>query len=202
MKTRNTFTNALALIALAAGLVVIIAAWQTRQVQAVQGSEDFPSDFGFIDLGAGQTARLNVVNLRRQPPPDPTARHPILKPLAIRAAPGASGSRSTFFSSRRRTQRDSRASLVTAFSVASRATSRSCPARRRRSTSSQPKVRRSLPRFIHSAGRTRAKATSGSRPSRTSPPCLKCVRARARSSSCPASPKASTRSPIPRAQPQ
>lgn len=61
MKTRKTFTNALALVALAAGLAVIIAAWQTRRVQAVQDSEDFPSDFGFIELGAGQTARLNVV---------------------------------------------------------------------------------------------------------------------------------------------
>jgi hypothetical protein len=71
MKTRNTFTNALALIALAAGLAVIIAAWQTRQVQAIQDSEDFPSEFGFIDLGAGQTARLNVVNLRVSPPPEP-----------------------------------------------------------------------------------------------------------------------------------
>ena len=72
MKTRNTFTSALALIALAAGLTVIIVAWQTRQVEAIQDSEDFPSDFGFIELGAGQTARLNVVNLRRlSPPPDP-----------------------------------------------------------------------------------------------------------------------------------
>ena len=71
MKTRNTFTNALALVALAAGLAVIIGAWQTRQVQAIQDSEDFPSDFGFIDLGAGQTARLNVVNMRRSPPPEP-----------------------------------------------------------------------------------------------------------------------------------
>jgi hypothetical protein len=61
MKTRNTFANALALVALAAGLAVIIAGWQTRQVQAIQDSEDFPSDFGFIELGAGQTARLNVV---------------------------------------------------------------------------------------------------------------------------------------------
>ncbi len=71
MKTRNTLMNALALVALAAGLAVIIAAWQTRQVQAIQDSEDFPSDFGFIDLGAGQTARLNVVNLLRSLPPDP-----------------------------------------------------------------------------------------------------------------------------------
>jgi hypothetical protein len=61
MKTRKTFTKALALITLAAGLAVVIAAWQTRQVQAVQDSEDFPSDFGFIELAAGQTARLNVV---------------------------------------------------------------------------------------------------------------------------------------------
>lgn len=72
MQTRNTFTAALPLVALVASLAVIIAAWQTRQVQAIQDSEDFPSDFGFIDLGAGQTARLNVVNLRRlTPPPDP-----------------------------------------------------------------------------------------------------------------------------------
>jgi hypothetical protein len=71
MKTRNTFANTLALLALAAGLAVIIGAWQTRQVQAIQDSEDFPSEFGFIDLGAGQTARLNVVNLRVSPPPEP-----------------------------------------------------------------------------------------------------------------------------------
>ena len=74
MKARNKFTNALALIALAAGLTVITTTWQTQQVQAIQDSEDFPSDFGFIDLGAGQTARLNVVNILRQsqnPPPQP-----------------------------------------------------------------------------------------------------------------------------------
>ena len=71
MKTRNTFTSALALTALAAVIAFLVAAWQSQQVQAIQDSEDFPSDFGFIDLGAGQTARLNVVNLRRSPPPDP-----------------------------------------------------------------------------------------------------------------------------------
>jgi hypothetical protein len=76
MKTRNTFTNALALVALAVIVVLLVAAWQSRQVQAVQDSEDRPSDFGFIDLGAGQTARLNVVNLRRQPPPDPDSPPP------------------------------------------------------------------------------------------------------------------------------
>ena len=71
MKTRNTFTSALALSALTAVIAFLVAAWQSPQVQAIQDSEDFPSDFGFIDLGAGQTARLNVVNLRRSPPPDP-----------------------------------------------------------------------------------------------------------------------------------
>ena len=61
MRTRKTLIEALSLIALAAGLAVIIAVWQTRQVQAIEDSEEFPSEFGFIDLGAGQTARLNVV---------------------------------------------------------------------------------------------------------------------------------------------
>jgi hypothetical protein len=71
MKIRNTFTTAMALVALAASLGVIIAAWHTPGVQAIQDSEDFPSDFGFINLGAGQTARLNVVNLLRSlPEPD------------------------------------------------------------------------------------------------------------------------------------
>ena len=70
MKARNSFTNILALIALAAVLALINTLWQTLEVQAIQDSEDFPSDFGFVDLGAGQTARLNVVNLRRSPPRD------------------------------------------------------------------------------------------------------------------------------------
>ncbi|MGH9882780.1 MAG: hypothetical protein ACRD6N_15190 [Pyrinomonadaceae bacterium] len=38
MQTRNTFTSAPVLIALATGLAVIIAGWQTRQVQALQAS--------------------------------------------------------------------------------------------------------------------------------------------------------------------
>lgn len=76
MKKRNTFTTVLVLVALAAGLTLITTAWQARRVQAIQDSEDFPSDFGFIDLGAGQTARLNIVNLRRQPPPDPDSPPP------------------------------------------------------------------------------------------------------------------------------
>ena len=77
MRRTNTLMNALALIALAAGLAVIIAAWQARQVLAIQDSEDRPSPFGFIELGAGQTARLNVVSLLRQPPPDGTAHRQI-----------------------------------------------------------------------------------------------------------------------------
>lgn len=76
MKTRSTFTNVLALTVLAAGLTFINSVWQTPEAQAIQDSEDFPSDFGFIDLGVGQTARLNVVNLRRQPPPDPDSPPP------------------------------------------------------------------------------------------------------------------------------
>lgn len=69
MRIQNIFTKALTLVALAAVLAVIFSAWQTRKVQAVQDSEAFPSDFGFIELAAGQTARLNVVGLR-QPPPE------------------------------------------------------------------------------------------------------------------------------------
>ena len=69
MKTHSRLTGALALIVV--GLALIFSAWETRRVQAIQDSEDFPSDFGFIDLGAGQTARLNVINLRKTPPPEP-----------------------------------------------------------------------------------------------------------------------------------
>ena len=71
MRTRKILIDALSLVALAAGLAIIVASWQTRQVKAIEDSEEFPSEFGFIDLGAGQTARLNVVNLRRSPPPEP-----------------------------------------------------------------------------------------------------------------------------------
>ena len=69
MKIQNIFTKALSLVALAGGLALIISMWQTRQVRAIQDSEDFPSDFGFIELAAGQTARLNVVGIH-QPPPE------------------------------------------------------------------------------------------------------------------------------------
>jgi hypothetical protein len=71
MEARNRLMNAGMLIALAGGLIVVVAVWEARKVQAIQDSEDRPSDFGFIDLGAGQTARLSVVNLRLNPPPEP-----------------------------------------------------------------------------------------------------------------------------------
>ena len=71
MKTRSRLMKALALIVIAAGFAVVIASLQTRRVQAIQDSEDFPSDFGFFDVAAGQTARLSVVNSRVSRPPDP-----------------------------------------------------------------------------------------------------------------------------------
>ena len=45
-------------------------------MQAIQDSEDFPSPFGFIELTAGQTARLNVVvgNPNDNPGDEPRAR--------------------------------------------------------------------------------------------------------------------------------
>ena len=70
MKTRSTFRFAMPLIALAVGTAFSIAAWQTQRVAAVEDPENRRAEFGFVDLGAGQTARLNVVNLVRQPPPD------------------------------------------------------------------------------------------------------------------------------------
>lgn len=86
MKTRKTFMSALALTTLAVAFALAHVMWQTREVQAIQDSEDFPSDFGFIDLGAGQTARLNVVNLRRQPPPEPDSPPPDPESLRVRLA--------------------------------------------------------------------------------------------------------------------
>lgn len=70
MKTRSTLMKALALFVVAVGLAFAIAAWQTRDVQAIQDSEDFPSPIIF-DIATGQTARLSVVNTRFSPPPDP-----------------------------------------------------------------------------------------------------------------------------------
>jgi hypothetical protein len=74
MKARNTVTSVLAVIALTALIAIIIAAWQSRKVQAIQDSEDFPSPYGFIELVAGQSARLTIVN--RQPPPEPDSPPP------------------------------------------------------------------------------------------------------------------------------
>jgi hypothetical protein len=73
MKIRNTFTSVLVIIGTAAAIAVIVAGWQTSRVQAVHDPEDRPNPFGFIELGAGQTARLNVVNIQ---PPDGASRPP------------------------------------------------------------------------------------------------------------------------------
>lgn len=70
MKTRSRLMNVLALAVLAAGVAVLIAVCQTRRVQAIQDSEDFPSPIVF-DVVAGQTARLSVVNARFSRPPEP-----------------------------------------------------------------------------------------------------------------------------------
>jgi len=76
MKTGSTFTKALLVVLLAAIFVAVISLWQTRRAQAIQDSEDFPSDFGFMELAAGQSARLNAVigNPDETPGPDPVAR--------------------------------------------------------------------------------------------------------------------------------
>lgn len=74
MKKRNTFTSVLVIVGTAAAIAVIVAVWQTRRVQAIQDSEDRPNPFAFIELAAGQTARVNVVNI--QPPPDPDSPPP------------------------------------------------------------------------------------------------------------------------------
>jgi hypothetical protein len=74
MKTRNTLVKTLVLVALVAGLSFVFVNWQTTQVKAIQDSEDFPSPYGFIELVAGQSARLTIVN--RQPPPEPDSPPP------------------------------------------------------------------------------------------------------------------------------
>jgi hypothetical protein len=59
MKTAKTTTKlfATAIALLVAG--VLWFAWSSRQAQAIQGSEDFPSPIGITN---GQTARLSVLN--------------------------------------------------------------------------------------------------------------------------------------------
>jgi hypothetical protein len=74
MKTRNIFTSLSVLVGTALAIAIIVAGWQTRRVQAIQDSEDKPNPFGFIELAAGQTARVNVVNI--QPPPHPDSPRP------------------------------------------------------------------------------------------------------------------------------
>ena len=74
MRIRNTFTNVLVVMGVAATIAIILAGWQARRVQAIQKSENRPNQFGSLELAVGQTARLNVVNI--QPPPDPDSPPP------------------------------------------------------------------------------------------------------------------------------
>jgi hypothetical protein len=78
MKTRTTLINAMLLITLVAGVLMLIATWRAPLVKAVQDSEDRPNPFGFIELVAGQNARLNVVDFQ-----------PVLKPNSRRPEPNA-----------------------------------------------------------------------------------------------------------------
>jgi hypothetical protein len=71
MKKRDTFTSLLVLVGTAVAIAVIVAGWQTRRVLAIQDSEDRPDPLAFIELSAGQTARLNVVNFFSSRPPEP-----------------------------------------------------------------------------------------------------------------------------------
>jgi hypothetical protein len=74
MRLRNTYSSVLVIVGTAAAIAVIVAVWQTRRVLAIQDSEDRPNPFAFIELAAGQTARVNVVNI--QPPPEPDSPPP------------------------------------------------------------------------------------------------------------------------------
>jgi len=70
MKKQNRLAVVIALVAVVASITVVVALWQTRPVNALEDSKDRPLGFGFVDLGAGQTARLNVVNTNRNPRPE------------------------------------------------------------------------------------------------------------------------------------
>jgi hypothetical protein len=62
MKTQDTFTRSLAVIAVAVGAVIIGAFWPDGRVAAI-GNPDIRPEFGLVSLAAGQTARLNAVGL-------------------------------------------------------------------------------------------------------------------------------------------
>ena len=69
MKTRNTFSSALMLVALVVGVLTFAAVWNALPVSALKEVEGRPQ-FGVISLAAGQSARLNVVNTRAVEPDD------------------------------------------------------------------------------------------------------------------------------------
>lgn len=69
MNLRNR-TKVFALpLALLVGISFIAASWYVQRVKAVEDPDFFSSRYGFIELVAGQTARLNVVHV--SPPPEP-----------------------------------------------------------------------------------------------------------------------------------
>jgi hypothetical protein len=72
MKTRNRFSSALMLGALVVGLATVAAVWNAIPASAIGEVEGRPQ-FGVISLGAGQSARLNVVNTRAIDPEDATS---------------------------------------------------------------------------------------------------------------------------------
>ncbi|MCA1630805.1 MAG: hypothetical protein LC785_04570 [Acidobacteria bacterium] len=72
MKTRNSFSTALTLVALVVGLAAAAAVWNAMPVGALGEVEGRPQ-FGLVSLAAGQTARLSVVNTRAIDPEDVTA---------------------------------------------------------------------------------------------------------------------------------
>jgi hypothetical protein len=64
MKGRKRTTVFAIPLALVAGVSFVAVSWYAQRVTAVQDSEDFPAPYGFIELVAGQTARLNLVDVQ------------------------------------------------------------------------------------------------------------------------------------------
>src|SRR5262247_4140998 len=74
MKGRKRTTVVALPLVLVAAVSFVAVSWHVQRVKAIQDSEDFPAPYGVIELAAGQTARLNLVDvqpssLRSSPPP-------------------------------------------------------------------------------------------------------------------------------------
>lgn len=65
MRTRNNSIKLLGALALA--VTLFVAAWDARRVSALNPQPLPPGEFGMVGLVAGQTARLNVVNIPNGP---------------------------------------------------------------------------------------------------------------------------------------